>query len=56
MNRVNRKIGQWDRSQDNLDELIYGILTARRAGATKKDVVNCMTASALKKWLARTRQ
>jgi DNA polymerase (family 10) len=43
-------------AQDNLDELIYGILTARRAGATKKDVVNCMTASALKKWLARTRQ
>ena len=37
------------------DQLIYGVLTARRAGATKNDVINCMTAAALKKWLASTR-
>lgn len=39
----------------DLDQLIYGVLTARRAGATAKQVVNCMTASALKKWIASTR-
>lgn len=30
--------------------LRYGILTARRAGATAKDVVNCRTAGELDKW------
>lgn len=39
----------------DLDQLPYGVLTARRAGATKADVINCMTAAELKKWLASTR-
>ncbi len=39
----------------NLDHLQYGVLTARRAGATKKNVVNCMTKAALAKWLKSTR-
>ena len=39
----------------DLDQLQYGILTARRAGVTKKDVVNCMTKAALAKWLKSTR-
>lgn len=39
----------------NLDELPYGILTARRAGATKKDVVNCLARTELVKWLKSTR-
>ena len=39
----------------DLDQLIYGVLTARRAGATKDDVINCMTQSALAKWLRSTR-
>ena len=39
----------------DLDQLQYGILTARRAGATKQNVVNCMTKSALAKWLKSTR-
>ena len=37
------------------DQLPYGVLTARRAGATKNDVINCMTSAGLKKWLASTR-
>ncbi len=37
------------------DQLPYGVLTARRAGATKNDVINCMTAAGLKKWLKSTR-
>lgn len=37
----------------DLDQLRYGILTARRAGATKKHVINCMTAAALRKWLTK---
>ena len=36
-------------------QLPYGVLTARRAGATKADVINCMTAAGLKKWLKGTR-
>jgi DNA polymerase (family 10) len=39
----------------DLDQLPYGVLTARRAGATKQDIVNCMTAATLKKWLKSTR-
>ena len=35
----------------DLDQLPYGILTARRAGVTKKDVINCMTKASLMKWL-----
>lgn len=41
--------------QADLDQLQYGILTARRAGATKNDVINCMTKAALAKWLKSTR-
>ena len=40
---------------DHLEELRYGILTAQRAGATKADVVNCMSKTALAKWLKSTR-
>ncbi|MCC6682877.1 MAG: DNA polymerase/3'-5' exonuclease PolX [Phycisphaeraceae bacterium] len=39
----------------DLDELRYGLLTARRAGLTRGDVVNCLDSKALKKWLASTR-
>ncbi|MEM9416151.1 MAG: DNA polymerase/3'-5' exonuclease PolX [Planctomycetota bacterium] len=41
--------------QGDTHQLPYGVLTARRAGATKQDVVNCMTAAQLKKWIASTR-
>ena len=34
-------------------QLRYGILPARRAGATKRDVVNCLTRKQLAKWLKR---
>ncbi|MEM9251274.1 MAG: DNA polymerase/3'-5' exonuclease PolX [Planctomycetota bacterium] len=37
----------------DFDEAIYGVLTARRAGATKADVINCMTRKQLAKWLTR---
>jgi DNA polymerase (family 10) len=40
---------------DDLDELTYGVLTARRAGATKQDVVNCLGREALLTWLRGTR-
>lgn len=39
----------------DLDELRYGVLTARRAGAIKSNVVNCMSKTTLKKWIASTR-
>lgn len=39
----------------DLDELRYGVLTARRAGATKDDVVNCLGQAGLRKWIASTR-
>lgn len=39
----------------DLGQLPYGILTARRAGVSKQDVINCMTKAALAKWLASTR-
>ncbi len=39
----------------NLDELIYGVVTARRAGAGAGDVVNCMSQSELLKWIRSTR-
>lgn len=39
----------------DLDQLIYGVLTARRAGATKSDVVNCMSSASLRRWLKRRR-
>jgi len=37
------------------NQLIYGVLTARRAGASKDDVINCMTAATLMKWLSSSR-
>lgn len=40
----------------DMDQLRYGILTARRAGATARDVVNCLSADALATWIAATRQ
>jgi len=39
----------------DLDELRYGVLTARRAGATKADVVNCLSKTKLDTWIAGTR-
>ncbi|HAI14244.1 MAG TPA: DNA polymerase/3'-5' exonuclease PolX [Phycisphaerales bacterium] len=39
----------------DMDELKYGILTARRAGATAGDVVNCMSHDQLSNWLKSTR-
>lgn len=41
--------------EGDLTQLPYGVLTARRAGATAKDVINCMGAAELKAWLASTR-
>lgn len=41
--------------EGDLGQLPYGVLTARRAGATKEDVINCMTSAGLKKWLQSTR-
>ena len=39
----------------DLDQLIFGVLTAQRAAATKEDIVNCMTQSQLTSWLKSTR-
>ncbi|MFW6335503.1 MAG: DNA polymerase/3'-5' exonuclease PolX [Phycisphaeraceae bacterium] len=39
----------------DLDQLIYGVLTARRAGAEKKHVINCWTQKQLADWIALTR-
>lgn len=39
----------------DLDQLRFGVLTARRAGATKADVVNCLTQKQLAKWIESTR-
>ncbi|QNN24220.1 DNA polymerase/3'-5' exonuclease PolX [Planctomycetales bacterium ZRK34] len=39
----------------HLDELRYGILTARRAWAKPTDIINCMTAAKLKAWLKQKR-
>jgi DNA polymerase (family 10) len=41
--------------EGDLDQLMYGVLTARRAGLTKNDVVNCMSQAQLKKWIDSTR-
>jgi len=43
-------------SAADLGELAYGVLTARRAGATKADVINCMSRASLATWLAATRR
>jgi len=34
------------------DQLRYGVLTARRAGATPRDIINCMTLATLRKRVA----
>ena len=39
----------------DLDELPYGVLTAQRAGVGKDDVINCMSKTALAKWIKATR-
>ena len=39
----------------DLDQLMYGVLTARRAGVTRVDVINCMSKTTLAKWLKSTR-
>ncbi|MEM1353698.1 MAG: DNA polymerase/3'-5' exonuclease PolX [Planctomycetota bacterium] len=39
----------------DLEQLPYGVLTARRAGATQQDVINCMNSEQLEKWLKSTR-
>lgn len=39
----------------DLDELLYGVLTARRAGATASDVINCFSRPALLAWIKSTR-
>ena len=40
----------------DLDELRYGVLTAQRAGATRADVINCMTREELATWIRSTRK
>lgn len=40
----------------DLNELQYGVLTAQRAGATAADVINCLPAAKLIKWLKSTRE
>jgi DNA polymerase (family 10) len=39
----------------DLDQLRYGVLTARRAGATRDDVINCLSKTKLAKWIKSTR-
>jgi DNA polymerase (family 10) len=40
----------------DFDQLVYGLLTARRAGATAKDVVNCLDSKSLRAWIKSTRR
>ena len=40
----------------DLDQLVFGVLTARRAGATRNDVVNCLPPDELRQWIASTRR
>jgi len=39
----------------DLDQLRYGILTARRAGATRDDVINCLSKTKLTEWIKTSR-
>ncbi len=39
----------------DLDQLTFGLLTARRAGATRGDVINTLSKAAFNKWLKATR-
>jgi len=40
----------------DLNELVYGVLTARRAGARCGDVINCMERDELARWIKSTRK
>jgi DNA polymerase (family 10) len=42
-------------SVDAFEEMAYGVNVARRAWATKKDVINCMTWDELNAFIARKR-
>ncbi len=42
-------------SPADLDQLYFGVLTARRAWVSSSDVVNCLTAGKLGQWLKRKR-
>jgi DNA polymerase (family X) len=42
-------------SPDELDQMVFGVGVARRAWAKKGDVINCMTADALKGFIAKKR-
>ena len=42
-------------SPDGLEQMRYGVLTARRAGLTAADVLNTYTFAALRKWIDRKR-
>jgi DNA polymerase (family 10) len=42
-------------NESDFDQLRFGVLTARRAGARKEDVANCLTVSALRKRIAKKR-
>lgn len=39
----------------DMDQLVYGVMTARRAGAEAGDVINCLDAPGLAAWIARSR-
>jgi DNA polymerase (family 10) len=41
---------------DQLDQMRLGVITARRGGATKRDILNTVTAAALRKRIAQKRQ
>lgn len=41
--------------EPHFDMLRYGVMTARRGGATSGDVVNCLSAEQLRAWLGRRR-
>ena len=40
---------------DQFAQMRYGIMTARRGGATVKDVANCLTLASLRKCIAKKR-
>ncbi|MDX1564491.1 MAG: PHP domain-containing protein, partial [Phycisphaeraceae bacterium] len=40
---------------EDFDQLPYGVMTARRAWAEAKDVVNCLTPAKFRKWLKKKR-
>ena len=42
-------------STGGFDEMIFGVNVARRAWATKANVINCMSVSELEKWISKKR-